>query len=207
MILRVLIVASILILALTCSSSRCEDTRFFPDRIFSEREELHNFYVKTFGEYLEAMNEPSLYTKESAKGKDLFRVLWLRNDDKPVAFRFEGDKNESNCSFVELDRKKGRSSISVSNRRSKHLSPGEWGHLMGLIKEMGFWGLPSVTTLIVLDGDVWVLEGRAGDKYHAVMRWYVGPDYRPILENQKFMELCVYLSQLMGHDTGICVVK
>ena len=64
--------------------------QYFPDHAFEDDGKLNNFIVQWYSEQLSALQEPSLWElSRSSKSPEIYRFLWLRTFDHPLAVRVE----------------------------------------------------------------------------------------------------------------------
>lgn len=179
------------------SSSLADNVGFFPDRVFSDRPDTHGLYASWFTKFLRAMNEPSLSLDHGmARHVAVYRLLWLPNNDKAKCFRFDNKDGVAAMRFVELTGFGGYSPGATAVDKTVPVRSDQWGRIAGVIDDMEFWKLPSYTNLAVLDGDVWILEARIGDRYHVVKRVYVSQMIKPVPENGYVLRLYQYCMKL-----------
>ena len=58
--------------------------QYFPDKVFHEIQDLHDFKEKWYSYHLKAMNEPSLVELCQSRDIHSYRFLWLRSFNKPL---------------------------------------------------------------------------------------------------------------------------
>jgi hypothetical protein len=63
--------------------------QYFPDKIFHEIQDVHDFTEKWYSDHLKAMNEPSFLEFRQDRKIHSYRFLWLRTFHKPVCVRIE----------------------------------------------------------------------------------------------------------------------
>jgi hypothetical protein len=141
-----------------------------------------------YSEHLRAMIEPSL-SCGSVK-VEIYRFLWLRTWGRPIAVRITRWPEETTLDAVELDGFGGYTPGLVNQRVHRKLTAQEWTSLSSELRTLNFWSMPSKIADQGKDGAQWVLEGRAGGKYHVVNRW--SP------ESGQFRSLCLRLVKSAG---------
>ena len=71
------------------------EVQYFPDLALAEKAELHQLRAEWYSQHLRAMNEPSLLEARNDGSSHIYRFLWLRTFDHPIALRLrvrpEGD--------------------------------------------------------------------------------------------------------------------
>jgi hypothetical protein len=68
----------------------------------------------------------------------------------------------------------------VFDRSNRLLSAEEWSQVRDALTHASFWVLRPQENSAGLDGAQWIIEGRAGAKYHVVDRW--SPTAGPVRE-------------------------
>ena len=125
------------------------------------------------------MTEPSL-SCGNLEG-ETYRFLWLRTFHPPIAVRLTVTQGTARILSVQLSGAGGYDPGTVVHRAEHLLPPQEWNQVRDAINVAHFWqmgaweGKPGG-----LDGAQWVIEGRAGAKYHVVDRWC--PESGPVRE-------------------------
>lgn len=152
---------------------------YFPENVFSEREDLHTFINEWYSRQLRALQEPSLYKRDSKSVKAVFRFTWLRTFHHPVSVRLEILPNGAGRLHSKMTSGAGGyepGKLKVDE--IKEVEPGAVEKLLGMIDEARFWELPATIEDMGLDGAQWIIEGLQGDRYHVVDRW--SPDNGPV---------------------------
>jgi hypothetical protein len=115
------------------------------------------------------MGEPPL----SAAGPESYRFVWLKHQRNPVAVRVARAGDETAVVSVEAD-----AHDPTVKRRHEFTAGGEvWTALREHLAAADFWNLAGDPEEGErgLDGADWILEGRRGGMYHAVVRWEPKP--------------------------------
>jgi hypothetical protein len=116
-----------------------------------------------------AMKEPAL----SVSGPETYRFLFMRHLHNPVAVRFTRKGDGIAVTTVEANVHDPK-----DNRRHEFTAEiGAWNDLKAHLESADFWNLFGDPTEDErgLDGADWVIEGRRGGVYHAVVRWNPPP--------------------------------
>ena len=143
--------------------------------------------IEWYSSYLFAMKEPLLFNKKL--NKEVYRFIWLRTYDKPVAIRIE--KGDTYKLFWKmLDGAGGYKPEALILEESKDISDKEWSEFTSLITKSDFFNLPLGRDAMANDKSEWILEGNAMSKYH-VTRQGAPTD-------GDFYNACNYLLQLTG---------
>lgn len=141
---------------------------------------------------LAALEEPSLRASP-APSDEAYRFLFLPSFHQELAVRVERTGATWRIVAKEIGGDGRREPVFVQTEIQRELKQDEWVRLRHLVKEAGFFDLPSQDTSRGLDGAEWILEGRVGDRYHVVDRWC--PPTGP------YKDLCVYLLKCSGLKT------
>jgi hypothetical protein len=118
------------------------------------------------------LGEPDL--QRVSEERETFRMLWLRSFHEPVAVRLVRDGNRYIVITAQAVRRPD-GSFGPTRRDSLSLDPAAWKRVVELAEIRQFWSLRAPDTL-GLDGARWIIEGRRGQRYHAVDWW--SPDDR-----------------------------
>ena len=167
------------------SRSARPPTRFFPDPGAEERGEFTERRMQRYSEVLEAMREPSLWTRSQRDGgATAYRLLWLPSFDYPVCVRIEG----SELRAVALDGHGGYDPGMVAIDRRLTLNPAQRADFLRRVEAVKFWSLPTTDNgNHGTDGDRLVLEGVRGGRYHRVD--WEEPDSNYVKFCQSFLAL------------------
>ena len=118
---------------------------------------------------LTAMSEPAL----CVSGPETYRFVWTRHLRNPVTVRVTRAGADLAVASVE-----GDAHDPAAARRHEFVAGGQvWTALRAHLEAADFWHLAGdpAEDERGLDGADWVLEGRRGGVYHAVVRWEPQP--------------------------------
>ncbi len=145
-------------------------TDFFPPRAFASLEYDGADSRKANSEFLRLMSEPSLWCGQALdEGYRVLNYFPFWGPPHPVAVRLT--RTGAGLDLVAVSLAGGRDTgvgLSVGNRIQKSLGMAEFTAFASTVETAGFWTAPNVPpqgSAIVLDADVWILEGRRGGLY------------------------------------------
>jgi hypothetical protein len=130
--------------------------------------------VITGNSHLASMHEPSLW--RSARKIEIYRLLWLRSFDAPMAFRWivKAD-GTSELVTKKTDGQGGYEPGTLVLNRSTQIDVRETRDLLVALTRLSFWDLPADEGgELGLDGSQWFIEGVKDGKYHQIKRWNGG---------------------------------
>lgn len=124
-----------------------------------------------YSKQLLSLKEPKLYQEYP---HDVYRFTWFGyfgQRHNPFTIRIE-DHNESVfvvSKFISRDKNK-KESLFVND--TIFLDNKTWIRFNTMIKDINFWEIPSIekSSIVVMDGSTWILEGKKNYIYHAVFR-------------------------------------
>jgi hypothetical protein len=124
-----------------------------------------------YPKYLQAMNEPSLFAQHPDKATEQYRFLYLPSFEKPFAIRVQKDASGARLRAVRLSGMHLASDL-IDYDKTFEITSDEWDRFLALLAKSSFWSTPTrePNEVSVYDGDQWIFEGRAGNKYHVVDR-------------------------------------
>jgi hypothetical protein len=173
-----------------------------------------NVPIHWYGKHLAAMNEPSIAERAEKQEKDssdeMFRFLWLRTFDHPVAIRLEKTKDKFRLIAKELDGQGGYKPGKIIHDVTRELKKEEWEEINKFLNDCDFWNMPTKESRekvlengtterwVMYDGAQWIVEGMKGPKYHLVDRQSPNDDKQRKLG--KYRELGLFLIKLSGLD-------
>lgn len=147
-----------------------------------------------YGKHLKAMREPTLL-KESNPGAEVYRFLWLRTFDDPMAVRVERIGSNMNLFVRRLSGSGGYDPGELIFKGSMELDQARWCTFMAKLERANYWNEPLDKDYDSgNDGAQWILEGVREGRYHVVDRW--SP------RSGEFREVCIYLLELAGVETA-----
>lgn len=118
-----------------------------------------------------AMGEPPL----SVTGPESYRFVWLKQQRNPVAVRVARAGTEGEIAVVSVEADAHDPTV---KRRHEFTAGAEvWTALREHLAAADFWNLAGDPDEGErgLDGADWIIEGRRGGTYHAVVRWEPKP--------------------------------
>jgi hypothetical protein len=187
---KIIIIFSVFILLISCKYN--VDCNFDPlviksnDSIISKMEN-DTSRQKWWNDYLIKMEEPNLKTELN----DSYRlIIYNSMYSSCKIYRIYKDSKTYKLVYKVYGGEQIESGLNtLTTIEESDLSKEEWTEFQNLIKNTGFWSLPSAIDRIGLDGATWILEGKnqngnecTNRKYHIVKRW------QP-LDTMKVMEL------------------
>ena len=133
-----------------------------------------------YSEILRKLQEPKLYRNYP---NEVYRFTWqgyLATLHNPLSIRIENN-NGNIIMYIKYNKK----NIMVSD--TLLLDKQVWTELKNKIDSLNFWEISPVekTEIVVMDGSVWILEGKKGNLYHMV--------HRKSGKNKEIGEICMYL--------------
>lgn len=155
-------------------------TEYFPKGALDNKEDSDRFVREWYSKHLKAMKEPSLWEMSKDKQAQVYRFLYLRTFDHPIAVRAELNKDGNGILVTKILSGQGgyEPGRLIKNSRRK-LSKLEVENLLGLFADQEFWSTPGYPRqppeIVGLDGAEWITEGVKDSKYHVVTRW--SPEY------------------------------
>jgi hypothetical protein len=145
---------------------------YFPPSALSETSEVR--YTQT----LRALGEPSLFElSRTAPDIEGYRLLWLRESDRPVAIRFVPKSNLTGWFYRRVGSGKGFDPPAHSFDRGMSWS---WSSrtrsFLAAIGDSGFWTMPLSGTDPATCRSHWILEGVRQGNYRIIDRCSPGSD-------------------------------
>ena len=146
---------------------------YFPFEIFKDTASFigsDTFQVERYTRNLKALGESSLFNKNISN--EIYRLLWLRTFDNPVAIRIENDQDCYRLFWKVSNGKGGFEPGELVSFKSRQIDESDWNKFQYLLDKIDFWNYETVETgLHGDDGSRWVIEGRKGNNYHLTDRW------------------------------------
>ena len=145
---------------------------YFPDNIFSERQDLHDFTYAWYTKHLSALGEPSIYQLSKNKDMKVFRFTLLPSFDHPIAVRIVINQDGTGILYAKMtDGKGGYDPGKISNTVEKKINKDIVKEFLNVIESENFWQLPTNKEVLGLDGEQWIVEGLSNGHYHLADRW------------------------------------
>ena len=160
--------------------------QFFPPGSVEPRYRLHD---GVYAEFLTNMRESSMRLDSVADG---YRYFAIEGQYAGVV-RLDLNHSHAVCKRIANYTGVGRNFTFESSE--VHLTSAELTELSGLIHEVDFWALDTVTPVDALGGRHHVVEASVGGRYHVVDRWC--PSDTPI------GELCEFFVRIHKRAWGI----
>ena len=147
--------------------------------------------------HLSAMKEPSLARfAEKDHSATVYRFLWLPSFHNPISVRFVKSDDGAVLYAVRLNGKGGYEPGNIIRRKSVKLSLAHWKRIASHLEKAKFWTLPTDKPppfgVIIMDGDMLIVEGVNDGKYHVVRR------HSP--SGGDFVDLCRAMLFMSGID-------
>lgn len=157
----------VLLAGVTCA----QEVRYFPNLVFDHDQGLDDFAVNWYTQHLKAMSEPSLLELSKTRAH-VYRFLWLRTFDNPVAVRL--NVNEDGTSLLTVKVTNGRGGYApgvLIKNETRRLSKDYTEGFLDQVQELGYWSLPTEVPHRGCDGAEWILEAVKESRYKLVVRW------------------------------------
>jgi hypothetical protein len=147
-----------------------------------------------YGKHLTSMHEPSLWAA-AVRGETMYRFLWLRTFDAPIAVRVVIDGWRAHLVAARTSGQGGYDPGPVDARRERALS---WAEVKRLESALAAADFDTTATDRDggLDGAQWIIERADGGAYRLVQRW--SPSDDP--EHAAFKRACDVFLELAGRD-------
>jgi len=124
-----------------------------------------------------------------------YRLIWIPTFHAPLSARIWRSREKQFLATKQLDGRGGYGMGQLASQNIPSLSDDEWNEFMHLLRQSGYWDLPSNDdSLPPFDGATWIIEGIRNGKHHQVNRRSPSSEFR---------EACVYLVKLSGLKTEI----
>jgi hypothetical protein len=155
----------------SASTSANAENYFFPRGTFDPtRSDRDKFVCDWYSKHLRAMQEPSLSSGQRTADA-VYRFLWLRTFDHPIAVRVEITGSVAVLHAVELDGAGGYDPGKPLRQMDRTLSAAEREKLITGLKKVWYWGTPRYMAVGGLDGAEWILEGAENGQYQIMKEW------------------------------------
>jgi hypothetical protein len=165
--------ATLTIICLCLLSCGISSQKYFPDHAFHEDPTLNKAYTSWYSGQLKALGEPSLWELSQESKQQVYRFLWLRTFDQPVAIRVEFLPDESSILTVKIaDGVGGGPPGKLIENLRKEISRDKTRAFLDDLEGLKYWDLPSMDPKPGgSDGARWVIEAAKGGRYKIVDRW------------------------------------
>lgn len=151
--------AVVLIAAATLSAQQ-----YFPPGVLAD---------DSYARHLGAMREPSLWElSQNDATAEVYRFLWLRSFDNPIAVRLVVTSNGSRLISKVSSGKAGFETGHLIRNQESRLTKQATEWFLDDVKQVTFWKAPSRDQSHQgLDGAQWIVEGVKLGRYHIIDRW------------------------------------
>lgn len=158
---------------------------------------LSSFPALWYSEHLAAMGETAL-APVSDQPSEVYRFLWLRTFDQPVAIRLQTAGGVRTLFVKQLNGAGGYDPGVLVVNRTIEIGAEDWDRFLRLLVEADYWRRPTADRSVDgLDGARWVLEAVKDGRYHIVDRW--SPDQASSSRaDLRFRDACLFLLELSG---------
>ena len=164
---------------------------FEKDTFAGSYETRDDFVNDWYGKPLTAMKEPSLLDPVD-DDKEIYRFLWLRSFDHPMAVRIERSLTDTKLIFTETSGDRDREPETIIRHEEKSIDDSQWCRFLTLMDQAGYWNLGEDREGGAQDGAQWIVEGVREGRYHLVDR------QSP--EGGEYRAACLYLLEIAGVD-------
>jgi hypothetical protein len=126
--------------------------------------------VKHYSEQLTALNEPVIYVDRTHFR--VFRFIWLRSADHPIAIRLTKQDNEYILYWKEADGTGEGKPGKLITDKQKVISGSNYGTFRKLLKQVNTCKLDTGRYIPAgTQGSQWIVEGKEGGIYEVVDMW------------------------------------
>jgi hypothetical protein len=123
-----------------------------------------------------------------------YRLIWIPTFHAPISARIWRSGEKQFLATKQLDGRGGYGMGQLTFQNIRSLSDDEWNEFMRLLRQAGYWDLPSHDDRLPEDGAAWIIEGVWNGRHHLVTRRAPSSEFR---------EACTYLVKLSGLNTEI----
>ena len=143
------------------------DPPHFPDLSFGDESDRDDFMQQWYGKHLRSMDEPRLHTERET---DTIRLLTLPTFHEPTLIRIERHEIGTLVCVKRTDGRGGYGpgALTLNDRSNENSSLFNAG--CELLDEVGFWQMPVLDDVVVLDGTRYIIESSVDDAYHVLER-------------------------------------
>jgi hypothetical protein len=148
--------------------------RYFQSGVLAPEPDLERMMRRFYSAHLAALREPSLRYPGAGEEREVYRLLWLRTFQEPVAVRVVFSPDAGATLFVKItDGYGGYEAGRLRSRRVRALSVAEIATLRAALARAAFWSQPveDAARRTGIDGVRWIVEGADRGRYHVVHRW------------------------------------
>ena len=148
--------------------------QFFPKHSLDL--DKRDFKAEWYSRQLQALNEPSLFEMAGRPSAQVYRFLWLRTFNHPIAIRIEVRPDGTSALTTKIaSGAGGYAPGTLIQDSARSLTQAETKAFLTKVDLAGFWKAPNpINDQRGTDGSQWVIEGVKDGKYHVVDRWSPG---------------------------------
>jgi len=153
---------------------------YFSEKALSDDPWSDHFKAVWYSQELGCLKEPSLLDLSKDESREVYRFLWVRSFDHPVAIRLEVRADETGMLTTKVANGEAgflKTITHLIEDISRPLTREQTHAFLAQVKRSQFWLLPSsVNDQTGTDGAQWIIEGVKNGKYHVVDRWSLRPE-------------------------------
>lgn len=140
---------------------------------------IDSFRAQWYGNFLDAMQEPSLWARSTQTRNPSYRFLWLRSFHHPVVIRLEVQPDHICALTVKVGLGSGGFDPGMLIQNDTRVLTKEQSDALLVHLTAAFWSAPQEgPSTGGTDGAQWIIEGIDSGRYHLADRW--SPSTGPI---------------------------
>jgi hypothetical protein len=170
------------LISLLLASSVLLAQDYFPLGALGKDAASHQFSVDWYSKHLKALHEPSLWElSRKDPHAEVYRFLWLRSFDHPMAVRLvirSSGSGASGSGWMNSRMTSGQGGLEpgrITRYNVFLLTKAKTQEFLNALESANFWNLPALPEAneeeVHLDGAQWIVEGVRNGQYHVVDRW------------------------------------
>jgi hypothetical protein len=145
--------------------------QYFPVGLFDTNAQLSDWIARWYASELRRLEESSLTEAKTDRDPFVYRFLLIPSFTPSFLVRLTINPDGTGTLTAKTTADEtGKASVTL-NQQTENVSAENVSKFLTLLSEVDFWSLPTEAPRRGLDGQVWLLEGRKGRKYHVVDRW------------------------------------
>jgi hypothetical protein len=173
--MRVLLRLFVITVAWLFALSAFAQDVYFPEKALSGDPWSDHFKSVWYSQELGCLKEPSLLDLSKDESREVYRFLWVRSFDHPVAIRLEVRADGTGMLTTKVANGEAgflKTITHLIEDISRPLTREQTHAFLAQVKRSQFWLLPSsINDQTGTDGAEWIIEGVKSGKYHVVDRW------------------------------------
>jgi len=162
---------AILLLVLAPGLWADEPKSYFPVSKDGGKDSISSFENEWYLKHLQAMKEPSIYSKRGDKTLDIYRFTLLPTWGNPLCCIVTKNGHQATIQFIRLDGQGGYEPGKVAEKQQRDLTEKEIKDFLTRFDSLDFSEQPTKDPFIGLDGSEWILERLKDGEYHIMVRW------------------------------------